>query len=29
MDKETKDTIKTICVFLGFIFMLYIGAIIG
>jgi len=29
MSKETKDTIVTICVFVGFIFCLYIGAIIG
>jgi hypothetical protein len=29
MSKETKDTIVTICVFLGFVFCLYIGAIIG
>ena len=29
MSKETKDTITTICVFVGFIFCLYIGAIIG
>lgn len=29
MNTETKETIKTIIVFVGFIFCLYIGAVIG
>jgi hypothetical protein len=29
MDKTTKETIKTICMFVGIMFCYYIGAIIG
>jgi hypothetical protein len=29
MSKETKDTIATICVFIGFIACFYLSAIIG